>query len=244
MRTVPFDPPVVLSARHTSGSVMGSESISASDPNEATRSYLSTAGGSAKADNIIIIETNQEGELAFWLQRKIEKSSHGVVRLGYRLMPTGQQDTWTVAPVGPDQMVAIHVMDQGVLDQSTKKELLNPLNESSALQLVANHAGGTPNVIQGSTYVAKCADQVYAVLPHLSGETLLDFCCSFQGALLDEAVARHLFCQILQVSATTNFGEYYSRTPVTSVQLFGYDCKALQCSYFLLNPVGYRLSLA
>lgn len=174
--------------------------------------------------NILIVEPDGEPPQAFWLQRKIgthssssAASSGGLscVRLAYKLQPdksyaNAASTVWQIAQneddgIGPPgrgerlPIVAIKMMHSSILDTNkNSSEFHNPLDEISALSLVANYNNNSDEAhIIGSDLVASCSQYVYAVVPHHPDGTLLQFCQS--AGSLDEPVARFFFRQILQV---------------------------------------------
>jgi serine/threonine protein kinase len=226
MATVPFSPPHLLTARRTAGFVDVPESGNSSplgwdghalaeDCNWAPQmqqpeklkagpTYLKRS--QTMAGNIVVFEDDGKPPQAFWLQRKISKSSSGVIRLAYKLRPNTKPEfkesteAWELATEesGHQPMVTIHMMHSSVLDsKSEDKDVHNPLDELSALQMIAKHKDSGDAHVVGTDIVATCSQHVYAVLPYHRDGTLLQYCLA-EGSL-NESVARFFFSQILKV---------------------------------------------
>ena len=163
------------------------------------------------AGNIVIFEEEGKPPHAFWLQRKVAKTLHGCVRVGFLLRPNSSPDfkgvleAWELAPddAGRHQIVAMKMMDTSILNmnqdsESTKCVLHNPLNEISALQMIANFGTDEELNVIGSKLIATSSQHVYVILPYHRDGTLFQFCLS-QGTL-KEAAARFFFRRILKVS--------------------------------------------
>ena len=172
---------------------------------------------STMAGNIVVVNVEGEESQAFWLQRKVGQTAHGSIRLGFVLRSnktTSETDgaagkVWELAP-GTDsdgevglnyQMVAIKILDTQVLDSSDTPDPLlhNPVNELSALQMIAGHyeKQGEAGHVASTKLVAVSSQHVYAILPYYPDGTLFQYCLS-QGSL-KENVARFFFRQILKV---------------------------------------------
>jgi hypothetical protein len=158
--------------------------------------------------NILIFEPEGEPPQAFWMQRKIGNSASGsIVRLAYKLQPNTDpgfknsvSTIWQIATdeEGVFSIVAIKIMHSSVLDQKPDSSALhNPLDEISALHLIAKQNNSEDAHIVGSDLLACCSQYVYAVVPHHPDGTLLQFCQT--AGNLEEPVARFFFQQILQV---------------------------------------------
>jgi hypothetical protein len=226
MATIPFDPPHLLTARRKAGFVDVPETENASplgwdgssqrgdvsDSLSQQQQRSSLTGPTClqrtqtMAGNIIMFEDESKPPQAFWLQRKIGKSSNGVVRLGYKLRPNSKPDfkdsteAWELATEesGLQPIVTINMMHSSVLDlKSEDMDVHNPLDELSALQMIAQHGDGENAHVVGTQLVATCSQHVYAILPYYPDGTLLQY-CQMQGSL-EESVARFFFRQILKV---------------------------------------------
>jgi hypothetical protein len=225
MATIPFDPPQLLTARRKAGFVDVPEPPQSDSPLgwDGNRSSSSFDGNSppsptemagptfltrtqTMAGNIIIFEEDGKPPQAFWLQRKIGKSSNGVIRLGYKLRPNSKPkfkdstDAWELAidESSIQPIVTINMMHSSVLDLKPEdKDFHNPLDELSALQMIARHDNSENAHVVGTELVATCSQHLYAILPYHPDGTLLQYCQTVGS--LDEPVARFFFRQILKV---------------------------------------------
>lgn len=228
MSILPFDPPLFLTARTKTGFVDIPDC--AKDDDAYSRGWDTTAGGNDSAyfdgggspsagppvlqrrqtmsGNIVVVTQPEGGPLAFWLQRKIGKISHGIIRLGYKLRPNTKEafkdssDCWELETdeMGRQTLVTISIMHSSVIDQPRSSVLTatsTPLDELSALQMICRHNPTETAHVVGTNILATCSQSVYAVLPYHRDGTLLQFCQSV--GLLEEPLARFLFRQILQV---------------------------------------------
>ena len=149
---------------------------------------------------------------AYWLQRKIGKTGHGIMRLGYKLK-FKQEDSggcWELETDvdGRQTLVTVYMMHTSVLDagSSSKNEDNNnlgapccysPVDELSALQMVAKCNPTETAHVVGTNIVATCSQDVYAILPYHRDGNLLEFCQTV--GCLEEPLARYIFQQIVQV---------------------------------------------
>lgn len=160
---------------------------------------------------------------AFWLQRKVGQllSSHDVAaRLGYRLrsrkgrkrahnetmstIETNHEDAqpglsaWELDTdeKGQPILAKVHIVHNVSGGDSEHHGML--LNELGALHKIAQHTKSSGHVV-GSNLIAQDpkTQTIYAILPHHSDGTLLQFCQS--SGNLPEPLARFLFRQILEV---------------------------------------------
>lgn len=161
------------------------------------------------AGNIVIIEDSEKSPHAFWLQRKIGKISNGVIRLAYKLRPNSKPEfkdsteAWELAvdESGEAPLVKVTMIHSSVLEMKrddNEVDVHNPLDEMSALQMVAEHCPGDACHVVGTKLVATCSSFVYSILPYHPDGTLLQYCLE-QGNL-DEDMARFFFQQIIKVS--------------------------------------------
>jgi len=162
---------------------------------------------------------------AFWLQRKIGKTAaQGLIRLGYKLRLNDDKDKhsatssssvggcWELEtdPMGRQTIVAVYMLHSSVLDQQTTKNsatkeekmtstraMVSPLDELSALQMVANYNNSTESAhVVGTNLIATCSQHVYAILPYHRDGNLSQFCQTVGN--LEEPLARYIFRQIVK----------------------------------------------
>lgn len=158
------------------------------------------------AGNIVVFEPEGSPSKAFWLSRKIGRTSHADFRLGYQLRPNTKPDAkesgqgWEL-DVGENEetiLVKIMILHSSVLEMKSDGEAgQSPLDVLSALQMIAQHIRSDDAHVVGTDLVGTCQSHIYAVLPYFPKGNLLDYCLSRGN--LEEPVARYLFCQILKV---------------------------------------------
>lgn len=148
--------------------------------------------------HILIVQTPQ-GEHAYWLQRKMCKTTRGSVRLGFRVTKLETDPTtWTVQPATsgpyPYEMVAIKIQDKAACEH-TSKASRDPNVEFSALQRIAEADLDGP-VVAGIV----CADKehIFTIMPYFGEGSLAQYVV--ERGRLSEGVARHFFRQIISVS--------------------------------------------
>ncbi len=251
MSTLPFKSPILLTAKRSSGFVdiptyndngieEWNSAMGVLPPGDDSFSDFANLDGSkgvfagpthlnrtrTMGGNIVVLEPDGEPPQAFWLQRKIGLSSHGVIRLGYKLRRNtkasfkGPSNAWQLDmnEEGETSLVKITIMHSSILDMKVDcHEGQNPLNELSALQMIANHSNIEDAHVVGTRLVGTCTSYVYSVLPYYPDGTLLHYCVSKGN--LEEPVARFLFKQILQVS----------KDPGIFTELLFYYQKGLSC---------------
>jgi serine/threonine protein kinase len=161
--------------------------------------------------DIVIVEEDGWPPRAFWLQRKVNQLTHGIVRLGFTLQPNtspesaGSGETWELTPPETDghhKKVQIDILDTRILDINLSAEVSpvrNPLYEICALQMVAEHNDTRDAHVVGTKLVATSPQNVFVVMPYHRDGTLFHYCLS-KGSL-EEPVARFFFRQILKVRA-------------------------------------------
>jgi hypothetical protein len=152
--------------------------------------------------NILVVDTPQ-GERAYWLQRKMCKTTHGYVRLGFRVTRRDgdSSTTWTVQPSTngsyPFEMVAIKIQDKSACEH-TPRGTRDPQVEFSALQMVAAFdPEGLGHVVTGIV----CTDNeyVFVIMPYYGEGSLAEYIA--ENGRMSEEVARHFFQQIISVRA-------------------------------------------
>jgi hypothetical protein len=139
---------------------------------------------------------------AFWLQRKLGKfHSDGMIRMGYRLRGSGVRwELWKDRGEDHHTMVKVHIMPGSVLDENNNganADVCSPVNELSALQMIASHNTNEPKHVLGTRLIATSAQDVYVILPYHQDGTLMQFCQTVGN--LPEPLARFLFRQIIKV---------------------------------------------
>lgn len=233
MASIPFDPPKLLTVRRSSGFVdipedkepikeewYGRRSFtrgkgsSSSEPFASAGDRKTFAGPThlqrekTMAGNIVIFDLDGEPPQAFWLQRKIGKLSHGVIRLGYRLRRNRKPDfkesneAWELDldETGDAFLVKFLIMHSSVLDMKSDNQeaVRSPLDNLSALQMVAQNKSPDEAHVVGALLLGACSSHLYAVIPYYPDGTLWQYCISKGN--VEEPIARFFFRQILQVS--------------------------------------------
>jgi hypothetical protein len=242
MTTIPFDPPTLLIAERRAGFVDSSEvcpvdsplcwgSLSSDtafyspdedDDEDAIKALRPTnlKRVATMAGNVVVMKDLEGTQHAYWLQRKIGKTTFGTVRLGFLLKQNtppkankkggGASSVWEVVPHPQDsssyQMVEIRSMDTSVLEMNVSNhghdhgELHsnNPLYELSALQMIYKETKGEEHGhVIGTNLIGVCKENVYVILPHHPDGNLFQYCSA--RASLEEPVARFFFRQIVKV---------------------------------------------
>ncbi len=171
--------------------------------------------------NILIIEHpgSEIPTKAYLMQRKINKTSFGSVRVGFELRFRPEEERvgddieqWELIPsigdVYPFKMVAIKIQDRSkvLIDQDGKGDAVmsgkEPLAEVCSLQMIAayyesNQDKGLKYVL-GTHEIAVDNNFLYSVMPYHREGPLFQYCAE-QGRVR-EVEARHLFSQIIMVS--------------------------------------------
>jgi hypothetical protein len=228
MTSIPFDPPKLLKARRSTGFVDIPEDKDAVQEEWNGRRTISSGNGSSSdipetdnsskfgpthlqrektmAGNKIIFEPDGEPPQAFWLQRKIGKSSHGIIRLGYKLRRNtkpsfeGSPEAWEldVDEAGEASLFKFLIMHSSVLDmKSDNHEVQSPLDNLSALQMIAQNNNANDAHVVGAYLLGACPSFLYAVIPYYPDGTLLQYCMT--NGPLEEPIARFFFRQIVKV---------------------------------------------
>lgn len=218
----PFPPPDMLVARRVTGRVISPE-VSPDTNGNPLDLFCGDLKGDDSSDlrgNILVLEDPSSGESsrAYWLQRKLSKTTNGYARVGFLVRPTktsgarrvehrdGGEDEWCVQPSErgpyPFEMVAIKIQDRAKLEgksQSAQQhiEIRDPMVEMSALQMVyANDLSRSGHVVCTREI---CSDDshVYIIVPFHGEGSLFEYVMEKGG--LGEGVARHFFQQIIRV---------------------------------------------
>ena len=203
----PFPPPVLYPARIVEGVVeapaasnMGASALQRDTtppppPNSVERS-------TSLSGNILIVQTPQ-GEYAYWLQRKMSKTTRGSLRLGYRVTRLNDKKpstSWTVHPSTsgpyPHEMAAVKIQDKAACEHSSKAAR-DPYVEFSALQAMARE---DPDGVVVTGIVCADAEHIFSIMPYFGEGSLAQYV--IERGRLSEGVARHFFQQIIAVSLT------------------------------------------
>jgi hypothetical protein len=219
---IPLGPPDLLRAKRVTGMVVVPESHefdqdqgdpldldwNASISNFAEQGPPTLRRRSSLSGNILKVEDPQ-GEKAYFLQRKISKTSYGSVRVGFLLQSTGDESGMGVeynvvrsdGPY-PFEMVAIKmhrlspIMDpeSEECEHSSSLEVAN--TELAALKMVAdkNPRGN----VEYSLCTCSDHNTTYAIVPFHGEGNLFQYVV--ECGSLEETVARHFFKKILMVS--------------------------------------------
>ena len=209
----PLPPPVFYPARRVHGlveapntsdaidhdSLPGQFPLAMSVPEDQDTMASPTLQRAAIESGDILIVQMPEGERAYWVQRKMCKTTRGCVRLGFRL--TKRDDTsmiWTLQQstnTYPFDMVAIKSQDKQACEHPSRS-CRDPNVEFSAVQMIARHdPEGLGHVVIGEV----CADndQIYIIMPYFGEGSLAEYIA--ESGRLSESVARHFFRQIISV---------------------------------------------
>ena len=212
------------------------------DTNQKTSTSTSTSQGGAMkipdrpsrglqraesmSGNVLVVleEGNNSGDIdqaqrAYWIQRKIGKTTAGSVRIGYTLRrrnSDGKGDQWEVTPKGSSkpssssstsecgngvpaadgaayEMVAIKMYERS---KCTRNKANGPAVEIAASQHLARHvADPSFHHVLGVCDVLADDRHVYLIMPYCDGGDLLSILES--RGRLEESVARHIFKQLL-----------------------------------------------
>jgi hypothetical protein len=195
--------PVLFPARQVQGVVEspGEPNNSKNDAEAMPPPPPSLERSGSLSGNILTVDSPQ-GERAYWLQRKMCKTTHGSVRLGFRVTRRdGDSSTtcWTVQPSTngsyPFEMVAIKIQDK-VVCEHTPRGTRDPQVEFSALQMVAGYdPEGLGHVVTG--IVCTDNENVFVIMPYYGEGSLVEYIA--ENGRLSEEVARHFFQQIISV---------------------------------------------
>jgi serine/threonine protein kinase len=176
--------------------------------------------------NILIVQT-PKGEYAYWLQRKMSKTTRGSLRLGYRVTRLNDKkpSTWTVQPSTsgpyPHEMVAIKIQDRVACEHPSKANR-DPFVEFSALQAMAREdPDGMNMVVTGIV----CADtkHIFCIMPYFGEGSLAEYVV--ERGCLSEGVARHFFRQIIAgLCAMQHAGLCHHDLSLENILLRGTDC--------------------
>ena len=168
--------------------------------------------------NVLVVLDEGDGGLdqarrAYWIQRKISKTTNGSVRIGYVLRRREVEEQqggggddynahgdipWEVTPADASayEMVAIKMYEKS---KCTGTKANGPAVEIAASQLLARHAGNPAfHHVLGTVDMLSDERFVYLVMPYCDGGDLLSVLES--RGRLEESIARHVFKQILSVS--------------------------------------------
>jgi hypothetical protein len=244
MTTIPFDPPTLYTAERKAGFVDITSSAVDDGPHRGWDVTVGTVDTEASSSpsastqpprlerkqtmsgNILIVspttattsDDTTEGPSspsAYWLQRKIGKTGHGLMRLGYKLKFKQEEGgCWELHTDndGRQTVVTVYMMHTSVLDDNKRKSTRDdddsvgagchsPVDELSALQMIAKYDPTETAHVVGTNIVATCSQHLYAILPYHRDGNLLEFCQTV--GCFEEPLARFIFQQIVQVSFHT-----------------------------------------
>uniref|UniRef100_A0A7R9Z7M0 Protein kinase domain-containing protein n=1 Tax=Pseudictyota dubia TaxID=2749911 RepID=A0A7R9Z7M0_9STRA len=202
------------------------------------------------AGNNVLARMDGEGEMprkAYWIQRKLAKTTYGVVRVGYVLRPrtddpdeSGEEDDetggrkrlrtsksmkWEVVPLERDneyEMVAIKMFDKKKMESIRAQRMEGPMVELCATQMMAAQEAESNHVL-GSLDTLEDERFIYNVMP-LTGDGDLFHYVKKVGRV-EEAVARHFFRQILQsLQFLQRMGLCHRDVCAENILLRGSDC--------------------
>lgn len=235
---IAFDPPQILNAKRVTGLVVVPEyekSDLKANPldlswNAMAPEHLESGSDpptlkrrSSLAGNILLVE-HPEGQKAFFLQRKMAKTSHGCLRVGFLCeQKIGGMEWNVIKSDGPHpkfEMVTIKIESKDkVLVNDTGKDTFtkDPTVELSALQMIAAYDPRGEGGVIGSSCI--CADHthVFSVLPFHGEGTLFQHVV--ESGRLEERMAQHFFQQILKVGVLFSFCQVIN-SKLTSCLLF------------------------
>ena len=198
----PFPPPILLTARRTTGNVLtapaSSETDASAPPNLERKASV--------AGNILLVHDSNDPKAkqhAYLLQRKIKDSLHGTVRVGFVLRhPTeSEAGIWELVDSASSkhEMVAVKIRPKSKVEQADSDH--DPRNELSALQwITANDPEGKGRLL-GPTVLAEDETNLYAIMPYQKEGSLFDY-CDTKGKL-SEPEARFFFRQMIEVCCST-----------------------------------------
>jgi hypothetical protein len=172
--------------------------------------------------NILLVQSSDSSQRAYWLQRKISHTTNGSVRVGFALQPAGQNisyeggddsDGWLVQASTDStvpylfEMVAIKVQDrdkvEGFYDPSRPRNgNRDPTVELSAMHWIHSHNSSANAHVVGTSEICVDNNQIYAIVPYHGEGSLFQYV--LECGRLGESVARYFFQQIVQVSPFSN----------------------------------------
>ena len=216
---IAFDPPQILTATRVTGHVVVPEnelSDLMANPldltwNAACIAHMETPGPPAlkrrcsQSGNILLVD-HLDGQKAYFLQRKIAKTTFGCIRVGFLCEQKEENDDdtgmeWEVIKsdgIYPFEMVAVKIEPkEKVLRTDENSDENDPTVELSALQMVAAIDPNEESCVVGTSCI--CADHVnvFVIFPFHGEGTLFQYVV--ESGRLEESVARHFFQQILKV---------------------------------------------
>ena len=163
--------------------------------------------------NILLIDRHEEEKepLAILLQRKLEETVFGSVRVGYVLQrpPADDPDNmvdalWDVqkAPEGsiyPHEMVEVAIEEKSIaLGEGDEASVAkDPKSALSALQMIASHDPQGLGHVRGALTIATDQRFIYTVSQYHGEGSLFEYCATVGN--LSENDARFFFRQILVV---------------------------------------------
>jgi len=186
---------------------------------------------SSLSGNILLVN-HADGEDAFFLQRKISKTTFGSVRVGFRVEQKKLQDDvgieWDVIRSDgpyPFEMVAIKLQDKQKVTSNEKvpMSIMDPKVELSALQLISKSDLSEECRVVSAEIICTDRNTVYSIMPFNGDGSLFQYVV--ECGRLDEPVARHFFQQILKGLQTLRaVGLCHRNLSLENVLLSGSDC--------------------
>jgi hypothetical protein len=215
---LPFDPPVLLTAKRVTGTVGCTPpelvaSISISDAWGKSNDPVGHGENTLVPQHHILVVDHEEGKKAYLLQRKVGTTAHGSIRVGYVLKDPKATDegVWELAEPSSDNSNGDHQheMVSVIIEEKSKvlpDNMCSPdgntsidyAAELSALQLVAAQDPEGVGHVLGTANIACDQQYVYAITDYHREGSLFEYCAEVGS--LGEPEARFLFRQILRVS--------------------------------------------
>ena len=222
MDPIPFDEPTLLDARRVTGLVIVPENDDIEkDANPLDLSWNASIGSSIELDvtagppslkrrsslsgNILLVNHPDKGDTAYFLQRKLSKTTHGSVRVGFKVEQKKLVDDvgieWDVIKSDgpyPFEMFAIKLQDKQKILSTKDMVMMDPKVELSALQLIAEKDPNGDGHVISAHYLCTDRNTVFSITPFSGEGSLFEFVV--ECGRLEEPVARYYFQQILKVS--------------------------------------------
>jgi hypothetical protein len=217
---MPFDPPEILTAKRVTGLVVVPEnelSDIKANPldlswNASAAPQVETSGPPALrrrnslSGNILLVN-HPDGQKAYFLQRKMAKTTFGCVRVGFlceQRMEEGDTGMeWDVVKSDgpyPFEMVAVKMESkEKVLGHEVGSDTKDPTVELSALQMIAAYDPKGECGVIGTSVICADHSNVFVIIPFHGEGTLFQHVV--ESGRLSEPVARHFFQQIIKVGA-------------------------------------------
>jgi len=245
----------VMAPVHVPGDDDDENNDTADDPTRIpSRPSMGLQRAESMSGNVLVVlgdgDNNDNGadsERAYWIQRKIGQLTHGSVRIGYVLRrrrcraEKEEEDSraqWEVIPQKSNnneqqastayEMVAIKIYDRSMMASSAASANGDspPTVEIAASHLLSRHTS-TPGSLHVLETVEVLADGrlVYHIVPYCDGGDLFSFVERQRSGRLEEAVARHVFKQLLSaLGLLQNTGLCHRDVSLEHIMIHGGDC--------------------